>query len=311
VPRRFVAVLCDSEPKPFETGSGRLELADAIASADNPLTARVIVNRVWAAHFGTGIVGTTSNFGQLGDRPTHPRLLDDLTVRFVENGWSLKWLHREIVLSATYRQSSKGQGGRDKGQGDDAGEQSLDPSPLPLTPSFDPSAPSFLTPSRRRLDVEQWRDAVLFATGRLDPSIGGPSIQPQDPDETRRTIYAYVSRLELNPMLATFDFPDPNVHAARRVRTTTPLQKLFVLNSPFMIRQADALVDRLTREAGDDDTDRVRLAYMLLYARPPSENEAALAMTYLTGDDDDDERDERWARYAQVLMAANEMVYLD
>jgi hypothetical protein len=290
--RHFPAVLCDGDPKPFTDGSGRKELADAVADPKNPLTARVIVNRVWAVYFGQGIVATPSNFGTLGGRPTHPELLDDLAARFVKYGWSLKWLHREIVLSATYRQSSLGD---------------------PRSVSKDPDNRLFSRMPRRRLGVEGWRDAVLAAAGRLDTAtVGGPSIDPLDPKERRRTVYSKVSRLDLNRLLALFDFPDPNVSAERRAETTTPLQKLFMLNSPFMAAQAEALADRLREEVDDEtsrgDGKRIDLAYRLLFARPPTAKEAEIGLKYLDGGGD---RAARWRQYAQVLLAANEMLYVD
>jgi hypothetical protein len=166
--------------------------------------------------------------------------------------------------------------------------------------------------SRRRLSVEAWRDSLLAASGRLDGAVGGPSLNPQDPKEGRRTVYSTVSRLSLNPLLAMFDFPDPNLHADRRVETTTPLQKLFVLNSPFMVDVAAALTERLWSEvpAGTDQADRRRVerAYHLLYGRPPTTDELRLGLEYLHGCDDPKAG---WQRYAQVLLAANEMLYVD
>jgi hypothetical protein len=291
-PRHFPAVLCDDEPKPFTAGSGRRELAEAIVDPKNPLTARVIVNRVWAAYFGRGLVATPSNFGTLGERPTHPDLLDDLAARFMKNGWSLKWLHREIVRSATYRQSSLTN---------------------PQSSLQDPDNRLLARMPRRRLTAESWRDAVLAVTGRLDiTTVGGPSIDPLDPKETRRTLYSQVSRLDLNRMLALFDFPDPNVSAEKRAETTTPLQKLFVLNSPFMIAQAEALAERLKKDVADPtsegDRKRIDLAYRLLYSRPATAAEVELGLTYL---DNGDDRDGRWRQYAHVLLAANEMMFVD
>jgi hypothetical protein len=288
VPRHFLHVLSEGEPPPFRRGSGRLDLADAVASPHNPLTARVIVNRVWAQLFGRPLVGTPSNFGALGERPTHPELLDDLTVRFMQAGWSLKWLQREIVLSAAYRQSSEA----------DLSRWTADPENRLLSHM-----------NRRRLSIEAWRDALLAATGRLNPAVGGPSIDPQDAAERRRTVYSAVSRLELNRMLAQFDFPDPNAHADRRAETTTPLQKLFVLNSPFMVAQAEALAERLRTEvAPDDDRQRMHRAYRLLYARPPTEQEIKLGLAFLVAGED---RPARWRQYAHVLLAANEMLFID
>jgi len=287
VQRRFIRVLAP-QATPFTHGSGRLELADAIADRNNPLTARVIVNRVWAMHFGRPLVGTPSNFGNLGERPTHPELLDDLAVRFMDAGWSLKWLQREIVLSATYRQSSA----------IDPHKQAADPANLLLWRM-----------NRRRLGVEAWRDALLAVAGRLDPSLGGPSIEPQSPQQRRRTVYSYISRLDLDSMLAMFDFPDPNAHSARRAETTTPLQKLFVLNSPFMVRQAEALAEGLLAVAGDDAA-RIQVAYATAYGREPTSEEARLGLDFLHGCGENDDQS-RWTQYAQVLLASNEMLMLD
>jgi hypothetical protein len=162
--------------------------------------------------------------------------------------------------------------------------------------------------NRKRLDVEQWRDAILAVAGRLDPAIGGPSLDPQDPDETRRTVYARISRLDLNEMLSLFDFPDPNAHSDRRNQTTTPLQKLFVLNSPFLIRQADALAERIERESSGDEAARIDYAYRLLYSRPATAEETQLGLEYLGPEEG---RPERWRQYAQALLAASEMMFID
>ncbi len=290
-PRRFLRVLAGDNPPHFTRGSGRLELAQAVASKDNPLTARVIVNRVWAWHFGRGIVGTLSNFGQLGERPTHPELLDDLTARFIVNGWSLKWLHHEIMLSATYQMSA-----------DDSADGRLK----------DPDDRLLSHMRRQRLDVESWRDSLLAVSGQLDPSFGGPTIDLNASQNRRRTIYAKVSRHELNGFLRLFDFPDANITSERRTETTVPQQQLFVLNSPFFMGQAKALVARLKSEASDDPS-RVQRAYLLTYGRPPTDGETTLAMHYLGGKDDPSEHNglTRWERYAQALLAANEFLYVD
>ncbi len=240
----------------------------------------MIVNRILGQLFGRPLVATPSNFGATGEPPTHPELLDDLAVRFMRAGWSLKWLQREIVLSAAYRQSSAMDTHKDKA---------------------DPENRLLSRMSRRRLSVESWRDAVLSASGQLDRSVGGPSLDPQDPKERRRTVYSAVSRLDLNRMLALFDFPDPNAHADRRMETTTPLQKLFVLNSPFMVAQAGHLAERLQREAGPDQ--RVDRAYRLLFGRPAKEIEIRLGRAFLKEGD--------WPRYAHVLLAGNEMLFID
>lgn len=291
VARRFLQVLERTPSQRFREGSGRLELADAIADRANPLTARVIVNRVWGLHFGRPLVGTPSNFGALGELPTHPELLDDLAVRFMEAGWSLKWLQREIVLSATYQQDSN---------------------PAPRNRSEDPENRLLSRMNRRRMSVESWRDAVLRASGRLADSIGGPSMNPQDPNERRRTVYSAVSRLELNRLLAAFDFPDPNVHADHRHETTTPIQKLFVLNHPFMVVQAQELANRLKLEIPDAvncaDEKRIQLVYQRLYGRSPAESETRLGLAFFANGAD---RAARWQAYAHVLLAANEMQFVD
>jgi cytochrome c553 len=286
VSRRFLRILSDEEPPAWQEGSGRKQLADALVDPRNPLTARVLVNRVWNWHFGRGLVATPSNFGMLGERPSHPELLDDLAVRFMEHGWSLKWLQREIVLSAAYRRSSH---------------------PLPDVAAADPANVWLARMPRRRLSIEQWRDAVLAVSGQLDPQLGGPSIEPHDPQATRRTVYSRISRLELNALLARFDFPDPNTHSDRRTETTTPLQKLFVLNSPFMDRQAGLLAERL-RQASASDSDRLRLLYQLLFSREPQAAEELLVREFLAQEPGEDRR---WAQLAQVLLASNEFLLLD
>jgi hypothetical protein len=288
-PRHFLHVLADDEPQPLQNGSGRLDLAEAIADPENPLTARVIVNRIWGQNFGRPLVGTPSNFGKLGDEPTHPELLDDLAVRFIESGWSLKWLQKEIVLSAAYRQQSH----------ERADQRKVDPTNRLLGRM-----------NRKRLDVERWRDAMLSASGRLEAAVGGESIRPDDPDARRRTVYSHVSRLDLNSMLAKFDFPDPNAHAARRNLTTTPLQKLFVLNHPLMDQLATALARRVC-DTCDAHGERIDRAYMLLYSRPASDQERALGLEYLQADSNDEDARQRWVQYAQVLLAANETLVLD
>ncbi|MEO8496718.1 MAG: DUF1553 domain-containing protein, partial [Planctomycetota bacterium] len=286
--RQFPRILCSTDPTAFKSGSGRLELADSIVSRDNPLTARVIVNRVWGQFFGKSLVGTPSNFGSLGERPTHPELLDDLAVRFMNSGWSLKWLQREIVLSATYRQSSD-----------------IDPAKQAL----DPANRLLWRMNRRRLSVEAWRDALLSAGDRLALQIGGTSIDPQNPDERRRTAYSHVSRLDLDAMLALFDFPDPNVHSPKRNETTTPLQKLFVLNSPFMVRQAESFAERLIG-ATSENSGRISLAYTIAFGREPASAELEIGLAFLDGGGESDEQ-ARWVQYAQIVLASNEMLMLD
>jgi len=291
VKRRFLQVLTDGEPTEFSQGSGRLELARAIASRDNPLTARVAVNRVWMHHFGVGLVDTPSNFGVSGSKPSHPELLDDLAVRFMENGWSMKWLHREIMLSSTYQQSA---------------------TPAEVS-SIDPGNRLLSHFNRRRLGAEAFRDSVLAVSGKLDDSLGGPSGDADDASFARRTIYAAVSRHKLSDTLQTFDFPDPAIHCEKRSDTTTPLQQMFVLNSPFVRSQATALAERVQRDGGVTLEGRVTHLHRLLYARTPLEAELQIAREFLTEAASDDEQATalRWQRYTHALLSSNEFLYVD
>ena len=292
-PRRFLKVLAGDEPTPFKQGSGRLELANAVAAKDNPLTARVMVNRVWQYHFGRPIVGTPSNFGQLGDRPTHPELLDYLAVRFMETGWSMKSLHRDIMLSATYQLSS---------------EQS------DKNFNIDGDNRWFWRMNRRRLDVESWRDSMLAVSGKLDSKLGGPTTNLAAGDNNRRTVYAKISRHDLNGLLRLFDFPDANISSERRNETTVPQQQLFVLNSPFVIETAKALAARVQKEAASNP-DRVQRVFALAYGRPASAEESQIFAAFLQGQDTPAEATQirltRWERMAQILIGSNEFMYVD
>jgi hypothetical protein len=292
-PRRFLRIVAGDSPAAFKKGSGRLELAEAIADAKNPLTARVMVNRIWQHHFGRGIVGTPSNFGNLGERPTHPELLDYLASRFIASGWSIKRLQREIMLSAAYQSSSE----RD-----------------PKAMEVDADNRLLWRMSRQRLAVESWRDAMLAVSSKLDRKLGGPTANLDNPEYARRTIYAKVSRHELNGFLRLFDFPDANITADRRSETTVPQQQLFVLNSAFMINQAKALAGRLQKEAATDG-ERIQRAYLLAFGRPPTSDETDVGLRYLGAKDpaEADGRNKltRWERYAQALLASNEFMYID
>jgi cytochrome c553 len=290
-PRAMPAILTSGTKRPFNPkGSGRLELAEAIASRDNPLTARVIVNRVWAAHFGTGLVKTTSNFGQLGDRPSHPKLLDFLASQFMEKGWSLKQLHRDIMLSHAYQRSSVYQ--------EDTREA-------------DPENRLIWRMNRRRLEIEPWRDSMLAVSGELDKTVGGPSKRLTDANNKRRTVYGFVSRHRLDELLRLFDFPDPNITSASRTVTTVPLQQLFVLNSDFMSQRAKALAKRISQLKVGTDEQRVRYAYELMYSREVDDSELKLAMAYLAGNSEAGDRLSRWEQLSLVLLSANEFMFVD
>jgi cytochrome c553 len=255
-PRRFLEVLSNGAPKPYTKGSGRLELAESIVSA--PITARVIVNRVWKWHFGTGIVDTASNFGQAGDRPSHPELLDYLASSFIQNGWSIKKLQREILLTATYMEA------------DTYDEAAF---------SKDPRNRLHWRNGRRRMEAEQIRDSILKISGSLDETPGGPSFDIADEHNTRRTVYGRVSRFQLDTFLQTFDFPNPVISNEGRIATNVPLQRLFFMNSDFVNTQATALAKRIAIEPGDEN--KIRKAYLLIYQREVMPEELKLALDFL------------------------------
>jgi hypothetical protein len=281
----------------------RLDLADAICSANNPLTARVIVNRVWQQHFGRGIVASASNFGAVGDRPTHPELLDTLAVRFIESGWSLKWLHRELMLSSVYQLSSDYQPSSVDQSGSQHGTNKM---------AHDPDNRLLWRYTPRRLDVEAWRDAILAVSGRLDRTLGGPAVASSEAGHARRTLYGMVSRRDPDKMLIAFDFPDANVSNARRDVTTVPQQQLFVLNSSFMIQSAEALAERLARGASTDE-QRITLAYQWAYARRPTADEIEFSLRFLgtAAENRGDDRLSAWGQFAQAILAANEFTWID
>ncbi|WP_417849575.1 PSD1 and planctomycete cytochrome C domain-containing protein [Thalassoglobus sp.] len=289
VPRRFLEVLSNENSKPFTNGSGRLELAQSITRESAPLAARVMVNRIWLSHFGRGIVNTPSNFGLSGELPSHPELLDDLAARFIQNGWSLKKLHREIVLSATYRQSSRIQ----------ENQESVDPSNIWLSRM-----------NRQRLHVESWRDAMLSTTGELDLTMGGPSLDLKDPKNLRRTIYGTIHRRDMSTMLLMHDFPDPTTHNPQRLSTTTALQGLYVLNGPLLLGRSEKLAQRVASEIPDDESKRIQRAYELLYARKPSSKEIEIGLSFLN-QPDEATRADAWTQYAHVLLASNEFLFVD
>jgi mono/diheme cytochrome c family protein len=277
-PRRFLRILCEGEPKPFTQGSGRSELAEAIANGTNPLTARVAVNRVWQLHFGEGLVRSVGNFGQLGERPTHPELLDYLAHRFVANGWSIKALHREILLSSVYAASSE----------DSQANRKVDPENRLL----------WRANLRKRLDAEAMRDSLLAVAGTLDRTIGGPSVALND-ENTRRTIYATVERTKPDPTLALFDFPNPNTTSEQRMVSLGPMHRLYFLNSTFVAQQAEKVVERLKQEEAPEGK-RITQAYRLLFARDATESEVKLGSDFLG------RSGSSWPLYIQVLLSSAE-----
>jgi hypothetical protein len=266
VPRQFLQVLSGPDRKPFRVGSGRLELAKAIASPDNPLTARVLVNRVWMHHFGAGLVRTPSDFGTRAAPPSHPQLLDWLAARFVAEGWSLKTLHRHVMLSAAYRQASTGPADQA------ARAQAL---------ARDPDNRWLWRMNARRLSFEELRDSLFAVTGDLDRRAGG---KPVDlfarPFSARRTVYGLVDRQFPVDLLRVFDFANPDLHVPQRSETTVPQQALFFLNHPLMLDRARALAGHSAVAAADTPEEKVRHLYRLAYQREPTAHQirAALAL---------------------------------
>ena len=277
-PRRFVAILSGKDRPLFHQGSGRLQLAEAIADDKNPLTARVIVNRVWQGHFGRGIVNTPSNFGQLGEQPTHPELLDYLASEFVEQGWSLKKLHKQILMSATY---------------------SLSAESVEANQAKDPDNRMLWRANRRRVDAETLRDSLLFVAGELDLSAAEKALKLDDEKNRKRTVYGFISRRKVDGTLALFDFPNPQSTSESRMSTLVPPQRLFLMNSPFMEQRAGALAKRL---AGTEE-EKVKQVYNILYCRKPDPMELKLGLQFLSQAD--------WLQYARVLLGSNEFLFVN
>lgn len=296
VPRQFLQVLAGDNRAPFKDGSGRLEMARAIASADNPLTARVLVNRVWQHYFGQGLVRTPSDFGVRSDPPTHPALLDYLAARFVEEGWSLKKLHRLILLSATFQQGSNGPADIHK---------------------IDPENRWLSHMPRRRLDFEALRDSLLFVAGALDLKQGGAAVDMFEAKSSkRRTLYGSIDRQNLPGLLRTFDFASPDSTNPQRYETTVPQQALFLMNNPFVIDQARGVLLRPEIAAASATEAKVARLYRLLVSRTPTAQEVDLARNFLAASQGTPAPAggpalTPWERYVQVLLLSNEFAFVD
>jgi hypothetical protein len=259
-PRRFLKVLSGENRPVFNDGSGRLQLAKAIASPENPLTARVLVNRIWLHHFGEGLVRNPDDFGTRSEPSTHPELLDYLASQFVKNGWSIKKLHRLIMLSSVYQQAS------------DTTEYT----------QADPENRWLWRMSRRRLDFESMRDTILMIGGKLDTTMGGPAVRlDAEPYPVRRSVYGYIDRNNLPGMFVAFDFASPDLTTGRRETTTLPQQALFMMNSPLVVEQARDLARRPDFRAATGERQKIALLYALIYQRPPREVEVDLARKFL------------------------------
>jgi len=296
VPRRFLQVL-HADGQPFQQGSGRLELARAIVDPANPLTARVIVNRVWQHHFGHGLARTPSDFGVRGEAPSHPELLDWLANGLVDHGWSLKWLHRTLLLSATYLQASA----------DRADARALDPENRLLWKM-----------NRRRLEFEPLRDALFAVADQLDDRLTG---QPVDlfaqPYAGRRAVYGFIDRQDLPGTLRVFDFANPDVSIAERAETTVPQQLLYQMNSLLAVERARQLAARVQTEAPGDASGTVQRLYQRAYARGPEPDELAAAEQFLSTESAADDgapqagQLTRLEQLAQALLLSNEFVFID
>jgi mono/diheme cytochrome c family protein len=297
VPRQYLEVVAGDNRQPFRQGSGRLELARAIADRKNPLTARVLVNRVWLNHFGAGLVRTPSDFGLRGEPPTHPQLLDWLAAAFMDNGWSIKKLHRLILLSNTYQQSNN----------DD-----------PRLLQMDPENRLLARMNRQRLDFEAMRDSLLAVAGRLNPAMGGRAVElTSAPFTTRRTVYGFIDRQNLPGLFRTFDFASPDTSTPQRYATTVPQQALFLMNSPFVLEQARHFVQRPEVAAQVEADKKIKAMYQLAYGRAAEADEIALGLRFLTDASKGEAANKMghplsaWQQYAQVLLLSNEFAFVD
>ncbi len=255
VPRQFLETISGSDRKPFASGSGRLDLAHAIANSQNPLTARVFVNRVWMHHFGEPLVSTPSDFGNRSNQPADIALLDHLASQFIKSGWSVKQLHRLILQSAAWQQSTM----------HDANDVAIDS----------------MFPHRQRLSMESMRDTLLAVSGRLENRDGGKSTDISDPQNRLRTIYGLVDRQSLPGMFRAFDFASPDQSVERRSRTMVPQQTLFALNSPFVIEQAKSLLARAEVFGLTDASARISVLFEIVLQRQVSESEKSACLTFL------------------------------
>ena len=294
VPRQAPEIVSGANRKPFADGSGRLEFARAIASRDNPLTARVMVNRVWLGHFGQGLVRTPSDFGLRSDPPALPELLDYLAFRFAEDGWSIKKLHRLIMLSEAYRQAS---------------------TPTPAQYAADPENRYLSYQNRRRLDFEALRDSTLAVAGKLDRKVGGKPVDLfKAPFSARRTVYGYIDRQNLPGTLRIFDFASPDQHSPQRFQTTVPQQALFLMNSPFIAEESRGLTSIDAIKNARTTAERIANLYRAVYSRNPTSEEQIAGRDFLNGVDykaDSSQSYGKWSQYAQVLLLANEFAFVD
>jgi Protein of unknown function (DUF1553)/Protein of unknown function (DUF1549)/Planctomycete cytochrome C len=322
VPREFLQILSSTNRPPYRYGSGRLELAYDIASSSNPLTARVLVNRVWLHHFDAGIVTTPDDFGNQSAPPSHPELLDYMATQFMQDGWSIKKLHRMIMLSSVYQESSDNN---------------------PRYAQIDPGNRLLWRANMRRMDFEEVRDSMLAIGGKLDETMyGRPVNLGSYPYSTRRTIYGYIDRLNVPEVYNQFDFANPEATMGKRYETIVPQQCLFLMNSPLVIEQARNLVDRQDFQSLTNDDARVTLLYELVYQREASPTEIQLGLDFVAHSPENETvprmavpkvarpvRDKKleasfasipagerkplapWEKYAHALLQANEAIFVN
>ena len=286
VPRRFPVALSPNgaERKNYTEGSGRLELAESILDPSNPLTSRVMANRIWKHLIGKGIVRTPSDFGLMGEKPTHPELLDHLAKSFMEDEWSVKKLIRAIVLSKTYRQESR---------------------KLPIK---DPDNLYLSSMNRKRLNFEAMRDGMLQVSGELDLTMRGPSQKLHSkPYSKKRAVYGYIDRQNISPTLNSFDFANPNIHAPQRVETTVPQQALFAFNHPFVIDRSAALAKKAFESTTANPSSQVEFLYRQILSRDPRKEESKLGSEFLG----QDPKLENFEDLAQTLLVSNEFFFTD
>ncbi|MBT6722873.1 MAG: DUF1553 domain-containing protein, partial [Planctomycetaceae bacterium] len=283
VPRTFLSIL-EPDPQPFRNGSGRLELARKIASPDNPLTARVMTNRIWKQLMGSGIVETPSDFGLRGGSPSHSQLLDHLSTHFIKSDWSIKSLIKLIVMSQTYQQSSD------------------TPGPPPVA---DPSNRLLWKANRKRLTWEQTRDAIIHATGELDMTTSGPSFSLNKVWIPRRSAFSYINRLDIPTLLRTFDYPSPNASIGARSQTTVPQQALWFFNNPFLMEASTRIESRPEFAATVDEALRIDNLYLLLFSRKPNVSESAAIRTFLS------DPDTTFQDLVHVLLMSNNFMFVN
>ncbi|MFM9966575.1 MAG: PSD1 and planctomycete cytochrome C domain-containing protein [Planctomycetaceae bacterium] len=296
VPRQSPGI-ATPDRQPFASGSGRLELARTIVDPRNPLTARVFVNRVWMHHFGTGLVTTPSDFGLRSDPPSHPELLDWLAANFIRSGWSVKWLHRQIVLSATWQQASLSSLSKTVQRLSAVGSRL----------SADPENRWLSRMNRRRLEWEPLRDSLLAVSGEMRRRIGGESVELLGGFNPRRTLYGTLDRLDVPNLLTTFDFPTPSATNPQRDSTTVAPQALFLMNGDLSYEVARRLQFRPEVVAAGDRPSRVTQLFLICFQREPTDAEQQAAREFLS----DTLTPERWTAFAQSLLFSNEFAFVD